>query len=159
MKRKDIEQRVTELVNKLLTDESIALTDVDLLDVEYVKEGQEFFLRVFIDKAGGVTINDCEVLSRQMDRFLDEHDWIKEQYYLEVSSPGLDRPLKKPEDFNRNVGKKVEVRLYQLFEGEKHYQGVLIERNEEGIIIETDDQRQIAFSEAQVALVKLAIIF
>lgn len=154
MKRKEIEQKVTELVNGLLSG-----GDVELVDVEYVKEGQDYFLRVFIDKPNGVTINDCETLSRKMDGKLDEYDWIEEQYYLEVSSPGLDRPLKKQTDFERNIGKKVEIKLYQLLDGKKQFEGVLISKDGDQIVIETEDEQQLTFTESQVALVRLAIIF
>lgn len=154
MKRKEIEQKVTELVNNLLSGDA-----VELIDVEYVKEGQDFFLRVFIDKPNGVTINDCETLSRKMDKQLDEYDWIKEQYYLEVSSPGLDRPLKKPADFQRNIGKQVEVKLYQLQDGKKQFEGILISKDDDQIVIEVEGEQRMTFTESQVALVRLAIIF
>ncbi len=154
MKRKEIEQKVTELVNNLLSGDM-----VELVDVEYVKEGQDYFLRVFIDKPDGVTINDCETLSRSMDGKLDEYDWIKEHYYLEVSSPGLDRPLKKPADFQRNIGKRVEIKLYQSIDDNKLYEGVLVSKDGEKIVIETEQEKQITFTESQVALVRLAITF
>lgn len=154
MKRKEIEQKVTELVNSLLSSDII-----ELVDVEYVKEGQDYFLRVFIDKPGGVTINDCETVSRSMDGKLDEFDWIKEHYYLEVSSPGLDRPLKKPADFQRNIGKQVEIKLYQPIDDKKLFEGVLVSKDGEKIVIETQQGQQITFTESQVALVRLAIIF
>lgn len=154
MKRKELEQRVTETVNQLL-----AGGEIELIDVEYVKEGQDYYLRVFLDKPGGVTISDCETVSRKLDVKLDENDWIQEHYYLEVSSPGLDRPLKKPADFERSKGKRVEVKLYQLLNNEKQFEGILIDKKNNEIIIETDDQQRLVFDEAQVALVKLAIIF
>jgi len=154
MKRKELEQCVTETVNQLL-----AGGEIELIDVEYVKEGQDYYLRVFLDKPGGVTISDCETVSRKLDVKLDENDWIQEHYYLEVSSPGLDRPLKKPADFERNKGKRVEVKLYQLLNNEKQFEGILIDKKNNEIIIETDDQQRLVFDEAQVALVKLAIIF
>ncbi|SMP47509.1 ribosome maturation factor RimP [Anoxynatronum buryatiense] len=153
MKRKEIEQAVTDLTQQLLEE------NVELIDVEFVKEGPDYFLRVYIDKTDGVTINDCETLSRRLDAKLDEYDWIQEQYFLEVSSPGLDRPLKKETDFLRNLGKRVEVKLYQPFNGEKQYEGVLIDKQGVSLIIETNDGQQLTFNESQVALVKLAIIF
>jgi ribosome maturation factor RimP len=154
MKRKELEQQVEVLVNQLL-----AGGETELIDVEYVKEGHDYFLRVFLDKPGGITINDCETLSRRLDAKLDEHDWIQDHYYLEVSSPGLDRPLKKPADFKRNIGKRVEVKLYQLVDGEKLFEGILIDKNNDTIIIETDHKQQLVFKDSQVALVRLAIIF
>lgn len=153
MKRKELEHQVAAMVNQLLTG-----GEIELIDVEYVKEGQDYFLRVFLDKPGGITINDCETVSRQLDAKLDEHDWIQEHYYLEVSSPGLDRPLKKPADFTRNMGKRVEVKLYQLVDGEKLFEGILIDKNNDTIVIETDEKEQLIFKDSQVALVRLAII-
>lgn len=154
MKKKEIEEKVTALVNELLAESLVELADID-----YVKDGRDYFLRVFIDKPGGITINDCETLSRRMDSLLDKHDWIKDQYYLEVSSPGLDRPLKKPSDFEKNIGKRVEVKLYQLMDGEKLFAGKLLSKVGENITIQLDNQEQMVFKESQVALVKLAIIF
>ncbi len=154
MKRKEIEQKVTELVSHLLSEKVI-----ELVDVEFVKDGQDYFLRVFIDKPGGVTIDDCEMVSRQMDGTLDDKDWIKEQYYLEVSSPGLDRPLKKQTDYDRSIGKRVEIKLYQLMDGKKEYEGTLISKENDTIVIKTDEGQHVTFLESQVALVKLVIIF
>jgi len=153
VKRKEIEQAVNDLTLALLEE------TIELVDVEFVKEGPDYFLRVFIDKPGGVTINDCETLSRQLDARLDEHDWIKEHYYLEVSSPGLDRPLKKETDYKRNLGKLVEVKLYQPMNGQKQFEGILIDKQGTFLTIETNDGEELTFDEAQVALVKLAIIF
>ena len=154
MKRKELEDRVTHLMNQLLEE-----SDLELIDVAFVKEGRDFFLRIFIDKPGGVTINDCEKMSRLLEAKLDEYDWIQDQYYLEMSSPGLDRPLKKQKDFERNLGKRVEVKLYQLLEGEKLFTGILVDYSDEQITIETDDKKRIIFNESQVALVRLAITF
>ena len=154
MKRKELEKQVNALMDEILKE-----SEIELIDVEYVKEGTAYYLRIYIDKPTGVTINDCETVSRLLEAKLDEADWIQEHYYLEVSSPGLERPLKKTGDFERNRGKKVEIKLYQLVNGEKHFEGILIDKTDQGIIIETDDKQQLIFKEDQVALVKLAITF
>ena len=98
-KREDIEKKTEELILPILDELSF-----ELFDVEYVKEGQDYYLRAYIDKPGGITIDDCVDVSRKMNELLDEHDYIKEQYIFEVSSPGLGRPLKKDKDFDRSIG-------------------------------------------------------
>ena len=108
----------------------------ELVDIEYVKEFGSYFLRVFIDKPGGVTSDDCEEMSVRLSPILDEKDPIKEPYYLEVSSPGLDRPLKTDKDLKRNLNKEVEIKLYKALNKVKNYQGRLVEFNDDTIIIE-----------------------
>ena len=98
---------------------------VEIYDVEYVKEGSDWYLRVYIDKEGGIAVDDCEVVSREADPILDTDDCIEESYILEVSSPGLGRPLKKDKDFARSIGEEVEVRLFRAVEGCKEYTGLL----------------------------------
>ena len=88
----------------------------ELVDVEYVKEGGNFYLRAYIDKEGGITIDDCETISRSLSDWLDKEDMIQDSYIMEVSSPGLGRPLKKEKDFARSIGKEVEVKLYKPLE-------------------------------------------
>ena len=96
----------------------------ELVDVEYVKEGQRWYLRIYIDKEGGVTLDDCQNFSNAINERIDEADPIQGSYYLEVSTPGLDRPLKKAEDFQRYLGKVIEVNLYTPLDGSKHYIGI-----------------------------------
>lgn len=96
----------------------------ELVDVEYVKEGQRWYLRLYIDKEGGVTLDDCQAFSNAINDRIDESDPIQGSYYLEVSSPGLDRPLKKAEDFQRYLEKSIEVNLYTPLDGNKHYVGI-----------------------------------
>ena len=106
--KKNIATEIEELV--------LPITDannLELVDVEYVKEGGEFFLRIYIDKDGGVSLNECELVTRALNPILDEKDPIKDNYYLEVSSPGLDRPLKKEKDFVKYQGRDVEIKLYK----------------------------------------------
>lgn len=97
----------------------------ELFDVEYVKEGPDFFLRLFITKEEGITIEDCEAMSRAVDPLLDEADLIKDHYYLEVSSVGLDRPLKKEKDFRYFMGETIEVKLFRAMEGSDYWVGEL----------------------------------
>ena len=114
-----VEKSVWEMAESLL-----AGSGVELVDVEYIKE-KDRYLRVFIDKPEGIGIEDCQSLSERLEKLLDERDVIPEQYILEVSSPGLDRVLKKPRDFERERGKQVDVSLYEPMDGEKLVVGTL----------------------------------
>lgn len=99
--------------------------NLELVDVEYVKEGKNWFLRVYIDKEGGIDIAECGEVSEQLSEKLDETDPINDAYFLEVSSPGVERPLKKEADFEKNINKNVFVKLYEPIDGEKEYEGIL----------------------------------
>jgi len=133
--------------------------DLELVDVEYVKEGGEFFLRVYIDKEGGVSLNECELVTRALNPILDEKDPIKDNYYLEVSSPGLDRPLKKDKDFVKYQGRDVEIKLYKPINGSKLYEGELVGLTEEKNIKIIIDNKEVEFNKKDVALIRLAIKF
>ena len=98
---------------KQFCSQSLRSMDLHWWDVEYVKEGGNWYLRAYIDKPGGIGVNDCEVVSRELSDILDEKDYIEESYILEVSSPGLGRPLKKDKDFERSMGEEVEIRTYR----------------------------------------------
>ena len=115
-----IEERVEEIVRGLLAD----MPELELVDVEYVRE-RDYYLRVYIDKAGGIDIDDCQNLSERLEEILDREDFIPDAYILEVSSPGLDRVLRKPRDFARERGKQVDVTLYAPFDGKKQWTGAL----------------------------------
>ena len=121
-KREDFEQRTEELLIPILEK-----YEFELVDVEYVKEAGTWYLRAYIDKPGGIAINDCEVVSRELSDLLDQKDFIDDSYILEVSSPGLGRPLKKERDFARSIGAEVEIRTYRMVEGRKEFTGVLEE--------------------------------
>ena len=95
----------------------------ELVDVEYVKEGSTYYLRAYIDKEGGIAVDDCEVISRILSDWLDQTDFIEDSYIMEISSPGLDRPLKKEKDFARSIGKLVEIRTYRPIEKQKEFCG------------------------------------
>ena len=129
MKREEVEKYVAELVIPLLTD-----TGITLEDVEYVRE-KDWYLRVFINKPAGIEIDDCQFVSEKLAEILDEKDPIKEKYYLEVSSPGIDHPLKKDKDFTANYGKKVDIQLYAPLDGCKELTGILVSHTETEIQI------------------------
>jgi len=125
-----------------------------LWDVEYVKEAGGWFLRVYIDKEGGVSIDDCEAVSRPLSDLLDEADPIEGSYTFEVSSAGADRALKKPEHFARFLGGEVEVRLYRPREGRKEFVGVLKDYRDGDVTLELDGG-QAVFTKQEIALVRL----
>ena len=130
----------------------------ELVDVEYVKEGSEYYLRAYIDKPGGINVLDCELVSRALSEKLDAKDYIEGSYILEVSSPGLLRPIKKDKDFERNLNKEVEINLYKPIDKEKHYRGILKEYNEEKIVLEIDSEDK-EFIRADIALIRPAFDF
>ncbi len=134
MKRVEIEKRTEELVLEIIKG-----TEIELWDVEYVKEGSEFYLRVYIDKPGGITIDDCVEVNRALNPKLDEEDFVEEAYTLEVSSPGLTRKLKKDRDFEKSIGKLVHIKLYKAESGSKEFIGRLVSFDEEKIVIKSDD--------------------
>lgn len=133
--RRGIVSTVTEMAEAIA--ESLGL---EIVDVEYVKEGQGYFLRVFIDKPGGVGLDDCEALSRILSDRLDEVDPIPGSYSLEVSSPGLERPLKKPADFQRFSGQKVKVRTYAPIDGRKNWTGMLLGFSDGEVQLDVDGE-------------------
>ena len=145
---KAIEDDVEKIVEELLTG-----TELELVSVDYVRE-KDWYLRVFIDKEGGIEIDDCQELSGRLEKVLDEKDIIKGSYILEVSSPGLDRELKKPKDFQRENGKTVDVGLFAPVDGKKLIVGVL--KNYDGASITIDEQ---TISMDNVAQVRLHIDF
>lgn len=145
--------KVTSTVDQLIrnTVESLGLT---LVDVEFAKDKQTgYLLTVYIDKDGGVTMDDCERVSVAIDPILDQADPIEQSYYLCVSSPGLDRPLKKDADFIKYIGKKIIVKLYSPIDKEKEFMGVLISFDDEQLEIETGKIRRV-FPRGSLALVK-----
>ncbi len=131
----------------------------ELVDVEYVKEGSTWYLRAYIDKPDGISIDDCEAVSRRLSDILDEKDYIDEAYILEVSSPGLGRPLKKEKDYKRSLGKEVEIRTYRMIEKQKEFTGILKEYDETTVTIEEDGGNVRTFEKADIALIRLAFDF
>lgn len=130
----------------------------ELVDVEYIKEAGNWYLRGYIDKPGGITVNDCEAVSRIFSDRLDEKDFIEDSYIMEISSPGLDRPLKKEKDFARSVGKTVEIRTYRPIEKQKEFCGVLSAYDSNSVTIEEDGVPR-TFEKKEIALIRLAIEF
>lgn len=151
MNRSEYEERTQKLLVPILQQHGF-----ELVDVEFVKEGSSFYLRSYIDKPGGINVDDCETVSRALEAKLDEEDFISEAYILEVSSPGLGRPLKKEKDFIRNEGKEIELRLYQSFEHEKEFRGILKSWTKDNVSIETDEGRVLTFEKKDLALVREA---
>lgn len=151
MAKKDYESRTEALIQPMIDEHHF-----ELVDVEWVKEGANWYLRVFIDKEGGITVDDCELISRAFEEILDKEDYISENYIFEVSSPGLDRPLKKEKDFARSIGKDVEIKLYKALNKEKEFVGVLTDYDKETITIELDDESIMVFDRSDVALIRLA---
>lgn len=130
MNKKQIVEKSTEIMNKIIENK-----DYELVDLEYVKEGPFMYLRVYLDKEGGITIDDCALVSKEFNKKLDELDFIDDQYFLEVSSPGLDRAFKKDSDFIKNLNNEVEVKLFTPVNGMKLLKGILLEKNENDIVI------------------------
>lgn len=143
-----IEEKVEQLVK-----DPIEKLGYSLYDLEYVKEGPEYYLRIYIDKESGIDLNDCEKVSNEINEILDKADYIKEQYYLEVSSPGIERKLRKDKHLEQNISKNVEIKLFKKDNnGKKEYTGKLKAFNQEEIIIETD--KEIAIERKNIAQIK-----
>ncbi|MCR5272202.1 MAG: ribosome maturation factor RimP [Lachnospiraceae bacterium] len=152
-KRDNYEMRTEELILPILEEMSF-----ELVDVEYVKEGSSYYLRAFIDKPGGITVNDCEAVARRMNELLDAEDFIDESYIFEVSSPGLGRVLKKDKHFKQCIGEKVEIHTYRPIEHTKDFEGILKAFDDKTITIDEENNERV-FDRADVALVRLAIDF
>ena len=152
--KKSIEATIEELVQPIIDSNNF-----ELVDVEYVKEAGEYYLRIFVDKEGGISLNECEVVSRALSEILDVKDPIKDNYYLEVSSPGLDRPLKKDKDFVRYQGRDVEIKLYKPLNGSKQLEAELVGLTEDKKIKVIIDNEEVEFDKKDVALIRLAIKF
>ena len=143
-----IEEKVEQLVK-----DPIEKLGYSLYDVEYVKEGPEYYLRIYIYKESGIDLNDCEKVSNEINEILDKADYIKEQYYLEVSSPGIERKLRKDKHLEQNISKNVEIKLFKKDNnGKKEYTGKLKAFNQEEIIIETD--KEITIERKNIAQIK-----
>ena len=125
---------------------------------EYVKEAGTWYLRAYIDKEGGIAVDDCEVISRILSDWLDQTDFIEDSYILEVSSPGLGRPLKKERDFERSLGEEVEIRLYKALNKQKEFTGILKAYDKETVTIETAEG-ELVFNRPDIALIRLAFDF
>ena len=154
-KRELYEQKTEEILLPIVVESH----GFELVDVEYVKEGSTWYLRAYIDKPGGINIDDCEVVSRRLSDILDEKDYIDDAYILEVSSPGLGRPLKKEKDFKRSLGEEVEIRTYRMIDKQKEFTGILKDYDEKTVTIEMDDDTTKTFEKSDIALIRLAFDF
>ena len=143
--------KIAELARPVVEEEGCSLWDV-----EYVREAGTWYLRVFIDRDGGVSIDDCERVSRRLDPILDEEDPIPDSYVFEVGSAGADRELKRPGDFEQFMGSEVEVKLYRPVDGSKHYTGTL-SGYEAGAVSLTVGEKTLRFPKEQVAQVRLYV--
>lgn len=137
----------------------IEKNNYELVDVEFVKEGSHWFLRAYVDKEGGFSVNDCEKVSREFSDLLDKEDFIEESYILEISSPGLGRPLKKDKDFARSIGEEVEVKLYKAFEAQKEFSGTLEAYDADTVTMGFEDGEKKIFERKNIALIRLAVDF
>ena len=153
-KRETYEKKTEELITPLIDAEGF-----ELVDVEYVKEGADWYLRVYIDKDGGITVNDCEKISRAFNEILDREDYIDDAYIFEVSSPGLLRPLKKDKDYQRNLGKLLEVKLFAPLNGVKEFEAELKSYDKESATLVMDDDTEVTVKRSEISLIRLAIEF
>lgn len=149
----------TEGKVEVLTSGMIEEMGYELVDVEFVKEGQNWYLRFYLDKEGGISIDDCEKASRAIEKLLDEKDPIEQAYILEVSSPGLDRQLKKEKDFVKYAGSLVDIKLYKAVDGSKEFQGTLKGLEGNTVTIEDENGNEMSFDRKDTAVIKLAVIF
>ena len=143
-----LEEKIEDLVK-----EKIENIGYELYDVEFAKEGKNYFLRIFIDKENGIDLNDCEKVNNEITDILDEANYIKEQYFLEVSSPGVERVLRKDKHLEKNIGQNVEVKLFQKNEdGKKEIQGSLEKFDKDTITIMAD--KEINLERKNIAQIK-----
>ena len=152
-RREEYEQKTEAILTPIVESRGF-----ELVDVEYVREAGCWYLRGYIDKPGGITVNDCEDVSRAFSDILDEQDFIEDSYIMEISSPGLDRPLKKEKDFKRSLGKLVEIRTYRPIEKQKEFCGILNAYDSNSVTIDEDGTER-TFDKKDIALIRLAIEF
>ena len=150
-KRESYEAKTTELIQPV-----VEANGVELFDVDYVKEGSDWYLRVYIDKEGGVTIDDCQNVSRAFNEILDRENYIDDQYIFEVSSPGLGRPLKKEKDYQRSIGKLIDIKLYRAEDKQKEFTGVLKAYDEKTVTLAFEKDEEKTFERANLAMIRLA---
>ncbi|NLL93098.1 MAG: ribosome maturation factor RimP [Clostridiales bacterium] len=153
-KREAYEKLTEDIVTPI-----IKANNYELVDVEYVKEAGNYYLRVYVDKEGGIAVDDCEIVSRALSEILDEKDFVEDSYILEVSSPGLGRPLKKDKDFARSIGMEVELHLFKPINKQKQYSGVLSGYTDKTVTIDIEENDQIVIERKDIALIRLAFDF
>ena len=155
MTKSELYEQKTEAILQPIVDAN----GFELVDVEYVKEGGNWYLRAYIDKPGGITVDDCELVSRAANDLLDEQDFVEESYIFEVSSPGLGRPLKKEKDFQRSIGEEVEIRTFRPIEKQKEFYGILKSFDKTSVTIELEEEKEMQIARADIALIRLAFDF
>ena len=153
-RREEYESRVEKFLTPIMEE-----NNYELVDVEYVKEAGTWYLRAYIDKEGGFTVDDCEMVSRRLSDWLDKEDFIDDSYILEVSSPGLGRPLKKEKDFARSLGQEVEVRCYRPIEHVKEFGGILKTYDAKTVTIQENENTDRVLERDNIALIRLAFDF
>ena len=153
MQTKDIINKVTEYVMPVIEENNF-----ELVEVEFIKEGSNYYLRLYIDKEGGFSIQDCEKVSRYLETKLEEDDFIEKAYILEVSSPGIDRILKTDKEYVKYKGRLVDIKLFKPIEKTKEFQGELIGLIDNQIIIK-ENEKELKFDKKDVAVCRLAVIF
>lgn len=163
-KREEYETRTEKILEPIMTENNF-----ELVDVEYVKEAGNWYLRAYVDKEGGITLDDCELVNRAWSDIMDEQDFIPDAYILEVSSPGLGRQLKKEKDFKRSIGEDVDVKFYKAVEipnprngkemSVKQITGMLKEFDKDTITLETDFANEYVINRKDISTVKLTIDF
>lgn len=150
-KGKDYEEQTERLILPVLEKKGF-----ELVDVEYVKEGSTWYLRAYIDKEGGITVNDCELVAREMNEILDREDYVEGSYVFEVSSPGLTRPLKKEKDYIRSLGKKIEIRTYRAINRTKDFAGILKAYDADSVTITNEQEEDMVLKKTDIALIRQA---
>ena len=153
-KRQEYEERTEQFILPILKKYQF-----ELVDVEYIKEGGTWYLRAYIDKEGGITVDDCELVAREMNEILDKEDYVEGSYIFEVSSPGLLRPLKKEKDYIRNIGRQIEIRTYRPVNHEKEFYGILKAYDEDSVTITLEEGKDMVFLKADIALIRQAFDF
>ncbi len=148
MNKRDIISKTEEILNKILIDK-----DIFLVEVDYTKENNEYYLKVFIDTDEGISIDECSDVSRALSKKLDDFDYIEDSYFLEVSSPGIDRPFKTLEDYKKNINKKIELNLYAKKDNKKFFVGKLTNIEDENVTIQLDDEsgKEMVFKIKEIA--------
>ncbi len=134
----NIEEKIEKLTLKTIND-----LGYELYDIEYVKEGKDYFLRIYIDSKNGIDLDDCELVSNSITELLDREDYIKEQYFLEVSSPGVERVLRKEKHLRDNIDKEVQIKLFKQIDGQKQYKGILKDFDNDYITILNNQEMKI----------------
>ena len=153
-RREEYEQKTEAILTPIVESRGF-----ELVDVEYVKEAGNWYLRAYVDKEGGITLDDCELVNRAWSDMMDADDFIEDAYILEVSSPGVLRQLKKEKDFKRSLGEEVEIRTYRMIDRKKEFTGILKDYDETTVTIEMEDETEKTFEKSEIALIRLAFDF